>query len=810
MAANLQAVSVSIPPGAVFGEQSTISARFNSTDLVAGTPFNVQVLFNGQVLLSQDRTAQQEGERTYSATVEWFARPGQIELRVDAGDAIDEADETDNVTTLDYTPAAPALANKFVFPVSGQVLRDWFITSYVDVDPRPDQYADFRDGPYSYDSHFGVDFSLSKRFPGMDRGVPVYAVADGIVTSLVDGTFDRETTGGGAQNNFVAIDHGNGISTDYHHLAANTIAVRAGDRVAAGQLLGLVGSSGASIAAHLHFDVYHQGRLVETSFAPEVYWAEPQPYMSELPITIRDSAITNYSFPPAVFDFVNLSDAKEIPSEIRNFSVTSEWSVNYWFSAAPNHTGDTAQVRWYRPDGALEKTQDLLPLSQETPERADRLIANLQTLEHARWSQFPGTWQVAPMVNGIEIDRQSFEVMTGPGVPEIRVTQGDTYIIDGRTTPIDFGRAAASPRVLTFTIQNHGSVELATSDLELPPGFSLVGNFPSSVTAGATADFQVQLDTGPRGSQFGQIRFHTNDADERDFNFNVQGTTMGAISPGAPQIRLTQPAVVYKNGGAPQLLATSATLADSDSASFNTGHLQVELASGASPDDRLAIRNQGSAASEIGVLADSVTFGGVTIGSYSGGQGETPLVVTFNENATLAAIEHLVRNLTFANLSQETATNHRYVRLALVDDTGQTSNLPIAHALVDPRPILPEVLPGDFSGNGRVEQADLDLVLLHWGQDGAGTPATWTGPPASGQVDQGELDAVLLNWGATSSPSVASIAPPLPAAVRESATDSGFAQLPNLPKPLPAPVRDFAFDAFPRAALAHPFAEYLA
>jgi hypothetical protein len=54
-------------------------------------------------------------------------------------------------------------------------------------------------------------------------------------------------------------------------------------------------------------------------------------------------------------------------------------------------------------------------------------------------------------------------------------------------------------------------------------------------------------------------------------------------------------------------------------------------------------------------------------------------------------------------------------------------------------------LVGDYNGNGTVEQADLDLVLLNWG--GAGIPAGWVNDLPEGLIDQGELDGILLNWG---------------------------------------------------------------
>jgi hypothetical protein len=55
--------------------------------------------------------------------------------------------------------------------------------------------------------------------------------------------------------------------------------------------------------------------------------------------------------------------------------------------------------------------------------------------------------------------------------------------------------------------------------------------------------------------------------------------------------------------------------------------------------------------------------------------------------------------------------------------------------------------PGDYNGNGLVEQGDLDLVLLNWGGSGEPPPANWTTMLPRGRIDQDELDGVLLHWG---------------------------------------------------------------
>ncbi len=55
--------------------------------------------------------------------------------------------------------------------------------------------------------------------------------------------------------NYVMIDHGNGEFALYAHLQRHSVRVHAGDTVKAGQVIGLLGSSGNSTEPHLHFQL---------------------------------------------------------------------------------------------------------------------------------------------------------------------------------------------------------------------------------------------------------------------------------------------------------------------------------------------------------------------------------------------------------------------------------------------------------------------------------------------------------------------------------------------------------------------------
>jgi len=92
--------------------------------------------------------------------------------------------------------------------------------------------------------HSGVDF-------GGGYGAPIYAVTDGTVTIA-------GRTGG--FGNYVKLNHGGGLGTGYGHMSR--IAVRSGQHVRRGQILGYIGSSGLSTGPHLHFEVYRNGHAV--------------------------------------------------------------------------------------------------------------------------------------------------------------------------------------------------------------------------------------------------------------------------------------------------------------------------------------------------------------------------------------------------------------------------------------------------------------------------------------------------------------------------------------------------------------------
>lgn len=125
---------------------------------------------------------------------------------------------------------ALAEATPTLWPVNG-----WVSASY---GYRRDPFTGVRD------HHPAIDISTRP-------GEPVYATATGLVSSA------RRN---GAYGNLVEISHGFGLNTRYGHLS--TFAVRSGDTVERGDLIGHAGATGRATGNHVHYEVWVNGRTI--------------------------------------------------------------------------------------------------------------------------------------------------------------------------------------------------------------------------------------------------------------------------------------------------------------------------------------------------------------------------------------------------------------------------------------------------------------------------------------------------------------------------------------------------------------------
>lgn len=132
-------------------------------------------------------------------------------------------------------------------PINGKIfLAQRFAIDWEQLDPQGRIYVGEPKDPASY----------------VIYGKPVYAVADARVAAAVDGLPDTppgalpaEIPIGEADGNHVVLELGNGRYALFAHLKPGSVRVRAGDLVRAGDVLGLVGTSGNSSEPHLHFHV---------------------------------------------------------------------------------------------------------------------------------------------------------------------------------------------------------------------------------------------------------------------------------------------------------------------------------------------------------------------------------------------------------------------------------------------------------------------------------------------------------------------------------------------------------------------------
>jgi murein DD-endopeptidase MepM/ murein hydrolase activator NlpD len=154
-------------------------------------------------------------------------------------------------------------------------------TDYYDYDGRPARKA-FLKAPVKF-SRISSRFNMNRKHPvlgyhkahlGTDyaapHGTPIIAVAEGTVV---------EATRRGGNGNFVRIRHDGIYETQYLHMSGFARGIRPGTRVAQGQTIGYVGSTGLATGPHVCFRFWKNGRQVDHL---RLNLPQPQPITGEL------------------------------------------------------------------------------------------------------------------------------------------------------------------------------------------------------------------------------------------------------------------------------------------------------------------------------------------------------------------------------------------------------------------------------------------------------------------------------------------------------------------------------------------------
>ena len=103
--------------------------------------------------------------------------------------------------------------------------------------------------------HTGMDISPSA---GQSD---IYSVMDGVVEEVLGRCSVGDRNCGGGWGNYVRIRHTNGLSSLSAHLGQ--VYVTPGQSVQAGQVIGLMGTTGRSDGVHLHFEVWYNGQKID-------------------------------------------------------------------------------------------------------------------------------------------------------------------------------------------------------------------------------------------------------------------------------------------------------------------------------------------------------------------------------------------------------------------------------------------------------------------------------------------------------------------------------------------------------------------
>jgi murein DD-endopeptidase MepM/ murein hydrolase activator NlpD len=262
---------------------------------------------------------------------------------------------------------ARAEAPVLTWPLACTLGVDCIIQNYLDRDPSPGA-TDFACGSLTYNGHTGTDFRIAD-YGAMRRGVAVVAAAPGVVIGVRDGMEDvnarltgHDRVADRSAGNAVAIAHGDGYETRYAHLRRGSVAVKKGDRVERGRILGYVGLSGLTEFPHLHLTV-RRDRVNLDPFTGESEAVACDPARSQAalpPTTLWEKAlaatlgyVATGLLKSGFSDREPEAEAIEQGEHVATTLARTAPAIYFWASTYGVRADDVVRFRVFDPDGRI-------------------------------------------------------------------------------------------------------------------------------------------------------------------------------------------------------------------------------------------------------------------------------------------------------------------------------------------------------------------------------------------------------------------------------------------------------------------------
>jgi Ca2+-binding RTX toxin-like protein len=199
--------------------------------------------------------------------------------------------------------------------------------------------------------------------------------------------------------------------------------------------------------------------------------------------------------------------------------------------------------------------------------------------------------------------------------------------------------------------------------------------------------------------------------------------------------------LAYLENDAAAALLPGAILTDVDSSKLGGGSVTVTFGDTGTADDILTILHAGFGAGMIGTFNEYVTFGAVLLGTFTGGTGTAPLVISLAPDASMAGVQALLRAIAYQNGSDAPVDGARTVTVQLQAASGAVTTTSVPLTVIS---VEDPLAPSDDAGT---VAEGASLILHAAANDDLDGPAPAIVSVAGTALQAGEK--VILASGAT-------------------------------------------------------------